>query len=528
MGLFNKNKQSRDSLQGSSALAANGATPVPSATDDPLGLATPPTAGEDRAFAAAAQNKAANAGSQAIDPNSGHFVALNAAVFLTEIAAETRGLFEEVRPVAEVKSVWEVLAQGPEVPKSAILSGAVNPHAAASLIVYHLRDSAEPLFTSALRPAILAASHTASDPERLSALRSVLPRLPDDTRALLSTICHLVTLSFPPRQGSVPRVPVVAPALTRCGACQVAAVAAEHDACYKDGILTRQAALAQLFGPLMLRPSPASFDADMAAAIQLAKDLFSSPALLTPLAPVESPQLASPTPPPTRALPAAPAQALAAAVGAGAAGAAAAGAPAAPAAAMSPAVPKLGLKAVTGMGQSGLSSARPKGSVTFRAEVSGAPGRTGSNSSDDTNYINPALARPAHDPAHEAFIARVAGLSDGERKVYVQGALRGTPLLKYSSRGRAVALMFFRLAADTETLNWAHATSPEDLKYGLMLDTVTKVLPGEALAGAAGAFHGAPPDGHASCPARRMVVQMTGDQKLEVPPAPPHPPCAHP
>ena len=120
----------------------------------------------------------------------------------------------------------------------------------------------------------LAASHTASDPERLSALRSVLPRLPDDTRALLSTICHLVTLSFPPRQGSVPRVPVVAPALTRCGACQVAAVAAEHDACYKDGILTRQAALAQLFGPLMLRPSPASFDADMAAAVYVGRPVW--------------------------------------------------------------------------------------------------------------------------------------------------------------------------------------------------------------------------------------------------------------
>ncbi|KAJ1489663.1 hypothetical protein T484DRAFT_1885452, partial [Baffinella frigidus] len=444
MGLFSKKKK-----EAGSAKKPGEASPSAAGGDanDPLGLATPPPAGH--AASASAQQKDSPArltSGGSIDPGSGHRVALHAAQFLTEIAAETRGLFEEVRPVAEVKGVWDVLAQGPD---------------------------------------ILAAAQMAESAERLSALRAVLPHLPEHTRTLLAAICQMV-----------------------------AAVAHEHDSCYKDGVLTRQAALAQLFGPLMLRPLPPSFEADMTAAVQLAKDLFSTPSLLTPLLPIASPALSSPAASPISAkksfadavapgrpkTPAGPTPfpGRASAVAAGAAGVAAA----------SP-VPKLGLKSV-GAGGGGAASARPpKGGVTFREDAVGGAERGGSNSSDDTSYINPGLARV--DPAHKAFVAKVAALSDADRKMHLQGAMKGTAMLKYSSRGRAVAVMFFRLSEDAETLNWAHAASPEDLKYGLMLETVVKVLPGAALA--RGSFAGAGPD---SKPARRLVVLMTADQNLEV------------
>ena len=174
----------------------------------------------------------------------------------------------------------------------------------------------------------------------------------------------------------------------------------------------------------MLRPAPPDFEAEMAAAVQLAKDVFCTPSLLTPLAPLASPALSSPpafpfgggksfadavapgrpttpagpTPFPGRAL------AAAAAVGTGAAA--------------SP-VPKLGLKRV-GAGGGGAVSSRPKGGVTFREDAAGGgAGGGGGDSSDDTNYINPGLAARG-EPAHEAFVARVAALSDADRKQHIQ------------------------------------------------------------------------------------------------------------
>jgi hypothetical protein len=45
-----------------------------------------------------------------VDPEEGHKVALRAASFLVGIARETRGLFEAVRPMTEVKAVWKFFA----------------------------------------------------------------------------------------------------------------------------------------------------------------------------------------------------------------------------------------------------------------------------------------------------------------------------------------------------------------------------------------------------------------------------------
>jgi hypothetical protein len=54
----------------------------------------------------------------------------------------------------------------------------------------------------------------------------------------------------------------------------------------------------------------------------------------------------------------------------------------------------------------------------------------------------------------------VKALSDEERKKQLQAAMKGGSMVKYSSRGRATALMFFRLSADTDMLKWAPVESP--------------------------------------------------------------------
>jgi hypothetical protein len=190
-----------------------------------------------------------------MDPEDGHRVAVRAASLLQEVARETRGLFETVRPMVEAKAIWRFFATDDmEGARTAVKDGNLNPHAAASLIVYHLRDQDEPLCTKALRSRIFTAAEVTSDAERLAELREHCSSLPENSRTLLRSI------------GSM-----------------VAAVAAEHDACYKDGIENRMSALAQLFGPLFLRPAAPKFESEMAAAMRFALDVFANPSLLSPL-----------------------------------------------------------------------------------------------------------------------------------------------------------------------------------------------------------------------------------------------------
>jgi hypothetical protein len=190
-----------------------------------------------------------------MDPEDGHRVAVRAASLLQEVARETRGLFETVRPMVEAKAIWRFFATDDmEGARTAVKDGSLNPHAAASLIVYHLRDQEEPLCTKALRSRIFTAAEVPRDAERLAELREHCSSLPENNRTLLMSI------------GSM-----------------VAAVAAEHDACYKDGIENRMSALAQLFGPLFLRPAAPKFESEMAAAMRFAIDIFANPSLLSPL-----------------------------------------------------------------------------------------------------------------------------------------------------------------------------------------------------------------------------------------------------
>ena len=60
----------------------------------------------------------------------------------------------------------------------------------------------------------------------------------------------------------------------------------------------------------------------------------------------------------------------------------------------------------------------------------------------------------------DQWVEEVKALSDEERKKQLQAAMKGGSMVKYSSRGRATALMFFRLSADTDMLKWAPVESP--------------------------------------------------------------------
>jgi len=268
MGLFKKKKKDKDRDKDADGVqdaagARNAGGQSPDAAGEG-GVATPPgtdaAAADVLGLAPAAGKPAGQTGAPSragkkgpVDPEEGHRVALRASALLVGIARETRGLFEEVRSTAEVKAVWGFFTGGDARARKAVADGTLNPHAAASLIVYHLRDAAEPLCTSALRAGLLEASGLPSDTERLAKLRSLCSTLPEKNRELLASI-----------------------------GAMVAAVAAEHDACYKDGIDTRMAALGQLFGPLFLRPQTPGFDAEMAAAMRFAEDVFANPSLLSP------------------------------------------------------------------------------------------------------------------------------------------------------------------------------------------------------------------------------------------------------
>jgi len=501
--------------------------------DDPLGLGKAAsrarTSGESRSKVQ--QRKA-------VDPDEGHRVALRAASFLTGIARETRGLFEAVRPMAEVKAVWSFFTtEDIGSACKAAEDGSLNPHAAASLIVYHLRDAAEPLSTKALRTNILAAAQLPDASERLANLRSLCSSLPDNNRKVFSSI-----------------------------GIMVAAVAAEHDTCYKDGISTRMSALAQLFGPLFLRPGAKKFDTEMAASVQFAEDIFSNPSLLS--APISmTHNLLSPISANSSAM----SEDLDNGAGVQLPQKRACSSKAAPVPALkglpqgsiAPIVPSLkglptgggGLTsrdaASTSMGNATSRGDAPPSfmintskAVTFRAALKekgggdyppdrkpppspGVQSPTAATSrADKATATAQKHNRPNSAPAHRAFggqglaaaaaaapnaapvadesddetnynlpatsdqwVEEVKALSDDERKTHLQAAMKGGAMLKYSSRGRPTALMFFRLSPDTDMLNWAPVTSPENLKYGLVMDQVVRILPGPLAGDKANILH---------------------------------------
>jgi hypothetical protein len=503
---------------------------------------------------ASAPSRASKKRSPAVGPEEGHRVALRAAAFLVGIARETRGLFEEVRPMGEVRGAWGFFTGDDAGTRKAMHDGTLSPHAAASLIVYHLRDAAEPLCTEALRASLLTAAELSNGAERLAKLRGLCSTLPENNRQLLSSIGAMVT-----------------------------AVAAEHDACYRDGIDTRMSALGQLFGPLFLRPKPPSFDAEMAASVRFAEDVFANPSLLSPpIAGYDGNDTLSPVSGNASALPddddsAAGVQLPQKRAASSEAAVAPARVPALkglPQGSGAPVVPSLkGLpkgggaltdrnaappmytsKAVTFraalcekgggdyppnrkpptsppvMPPSADSADRPqeqtaapsasgvatgshpasghahgRGAANARhgaAPDAGAGGAGNGDSDDETNYNMPATS--------DQWVEEVKALSDEERKKQLQAAMKGGPMVKYSSRGRATALMFFRLSADTDMLNWAPVTTPENLKYGLVMDQVVRIMPGPL---ASGQFQGASVKSKAEL---RMVIVLQEDQRLEV------------
>jgi len=482
--------------------------------------------------------------SPAVGPEEGHRVALRAAAFLVGIARETRGLFEEVRPMGEVRGAWGFFTGDDAGARRAVQDGTLSPHAAASLIVYHLRDAAEPLCTDALRASLLAAAELSNGAERLAKLRGLCSTLPENNRQLLSSIQAMVN-----------------------------AVAAEHDACYQDGIDTRTSALGQLFGPLFLRPKAPSFDAEMAASVRFAEDVFANPSLLSP--PIAGydcndtllPKSANSSDLPDDDDSAAGVQLPQKRAASSEAAVAPARVPALkglPQGSDAPVVPSLKGLPKGGGALTDRNAAPPmytSKAVTFRAALcekggggyppnrkpppsppvmpsassedraqeqtaapsaseaatgsrpaanarhgaapdAGAGGAGNGDSDDETNYNMPAT--------WDQWVPEVQALSDDERKKQLQAAMKGGPMVKYSSRGRATALMFFRLSADTDMLNWAPVTTPENLKYGLVMDQVVRILPGPL---ASGQFQGASAKSKAEL---RMVIVLQEDQRLEV------------
>eukprot|EP00282_Hemiselmis_andersenii_P000963 CAMPEP_0114133498 /NCGR_PEP_ID=MMETSP0043_2-20121206/13661_1 /TAXON_ID=464988 /ORGANISM="Hemiselmis andersenii, Strain CCMP644" /LENGTH=290 /DNA_ID=CAMNT_0001227085 /DNA_START=166 /DNA_END=1035 /DNA_ORIENTATION=- len=174
-------------------------------------------------------------------------LALEAANFLGSIALQTRGLFETVASASDVGLLAELLQQGP-VPPSAALSGAVNPHAAATLLVFHLRDRPEGLLSKKTFARWLAIPNMqgAAQEEEAHALVKMLPK---ETRGLVSALFSLLR-----------------------------SVAEEHSTYYKDGLSTRITALSQLFGPLLLRPTQ---DKEHPMACRAIQALVSNPHLVS-------------------------------------------------------------------------------------------------------------------------------------------------------------------------------------------------------------------------------------------------------
>ncbi len=343
------------------------------------------------------------------------------------MSCQVRGLFETVASAQDVEHFSTLLQDGP-VPASAGLSGAVNPHAAASLLVFHLRDRPEGLLTRALFPRWLAIPNMQGDAQEKEC-HALVKLLPHDSAAL---------------------VPPLFPLLR--------SVAEEHSVFYKDGLNTRIVALSQLFGPLLLRPTK---DQEHNMACRTIQTLISNPMLIC-----------IPAPPPP--------------------------------------VPKIVLPTAA-------KRSMPPKTVSFRAEkptitLSASIGKGKENDeegyeSEGTNYnVGPRV----FDPDHEQFLEMVASASEDQVARERSAAMRGGPMMKYSSRGKPAAVMFFKLNTEGTSLNWAPVSNPSDLKYGLLLDHVEEVRVGK---NAPGQFLGATQESRKEL---RMVIKIGGGSQLEV------------
>lgn len=333
-----------------------------------------------------------------------------------------------------------LLQDGP-VPASAALTGAVNPHAAATLLVFHLRDRPDGLLTrQAFARWLAIPSLQGADQER--ECHELVKEMRPESQALIGALATLLR-----------------------------SVAEEHSVFYKDGLVTRITALSQLFGPLLLRPSQ---DKEHPMACRTVQVLINNPGLVLVPAPVAAPA--------------------------------------------SPAVPKIKLPAGKAAAASipktvsfrGASPGRPvQVSAAYGKEniVASIEGGDDGYESEGTNYnVGPKV----YDPDHEAFLELVAAATEEEVESELAAARRGGPLLKYSSRGKPVAVMFFKLSGDAVVLNWAQAANPGDLKYGLQLDHVEEVRIARS---AEGQFAGGSGEPRREL---RMVLKIGGGQQLEV------------
>jgi hypothetical protein len=338
-----------------------------------------------------------------------------------------RGLFETVASTQDVQHLCNLLQEGP-IPASAGLSGAVNPHSAASLLVFHLRDRPEGLLTKALFSRWLAIPNLQGEAQEKEC-QSLVKELPRDSSML---------------------VPPLFPLLR--------SVAEEHSTFYKDGLNTRIVALSQLFGPLLLKPTK---DQEHNMACRTVQTLISNPMLVYIPAPA-------------------------------------------------PTVPKIQLP--TGKQRAML----PK-TVSFRGDKPGGAlcstmGKGKENDEDgyESEGTNYNIGARVFDPDHEEFVEMVTNATEEQIARELSGAMRGGPLLKYSSRGKPVSVMFFKLNADATSLNWAPVSNPSDLKYGLLLDNVEEVRVGK---NAPGQFLGATQESRKEL---RIVIKLGGGSQLEV------------
>ncbi len=373
-----------------------------------------------------------------IDANEGHLVCLNATIFLTRVASSTRGLFEQVCSIQEAQKLWPLFKEGIP-PKSAALTGAINAHAAASLLVYHLRDLGEPLCTSPLRESILAAV-SLSGPSKATALQVLLSQLPHENKMLLKAIC--CGLEHEQGTGGL-----------------LAHVAEEHATYYSDGFDARKLALAQLFGPLIMRPlpsedDPSRFERDVSSSVSVVIDTMEYPWILN----------------------------------------------------SSDEVPACHFTAGTPAAVIDSRDRKDERSNLFNSDCSHGPQdkQVRANhldleyDSDETNY----LTVLTEDPSHFAFIKDVQNTPQHVIRSYRAAAEKGEALLKYSSRGKPVALYFFKLSEDSSQLRWAPISEPDDLKYGLLIGQVAEVRLGPS---AKGQFAKSRPD---TDPSLRLVLYL--------------------
>ena len=350
-----------------------------------------------------------------INADEGHLVCLNATIFLCKVASSTRGLFEQVCPLQDAQNLWPLFKEGVP-PKSAALTGAVNAHAAASLLVYHLRDLGEPLCTCPLRESLLAAV-SFSGPSKATALQVLLNQLPHQNKMLFKAIC----CGLEDEQGA---------------GGLLMQVAEEHALYYGDGLAARKLALAQLFGPLIMRPlpseeDPSRFERDVASSVSVVLDVMEFPWILNSAEEVSS---SSETP----------------------------------------------VLIVDGSMCKDENKAIP---IPLNSHgIRNMDVRSNQDDvdydSDETNYLT-----SAEDPAHLAFVRDVQNTPQHVIESYEAAAEKGEALLKYSSRGKPVALYFFKMAQDKSQLRWAPISEPDDLKYGLLIGQVVEVRLGPSAKG---------------------------------------------